>query len=268
MQGRERGDLVRADAVDVLVAVEVIPKTEEVLQAIEPDRAQVHDVGDVAVLVGPPGRGDGQQQVGHEGRHRKDDQRPHEVVVEPSLVDPQQEADGERQREMQEVEPLGDRGQVVGVRCRSRVEALEQRRRQRTQPHDPLQRDYVCNVDRQPELVGVASHQLVGEEERHERDPVAQEELAAAEQYGCQAEADDNDVGRDGDAPSDHQDGEQDRVGGDGYQKQPIVASTEMLVSGDSGLPRRPDGVRGGGGGVQRRFFVHSTSPAMRRRPR
>ena len=95
---------------------------------------------------------------------------------------------------------------------------------------EALERDDVCDMDGQTELVGVAAHQLVREEEGDERDPVAQEELAATQQEGGQGQGHDHDIGRHADSPNDHQDRENDDVAGHGCQKQTIVSPPQMSM--------------------------------------
>ena len=132
-------------------------------------------------------------------------------------MDPQQEADRQRQREVQEVEHHRERGQVVRARGRAHVEkALQPRGGQAAEPDDPLHRYHVGDVDRLAKLVRVAPHELVGEEERDERYPVAQEQLAAAEQQGREPERDDHHVRGDGYPLGDHQDRKDHGVCSDG----------------------------------------------------
>ena len=131
-----------------------------------------------------------------------------------------------RQREVQEVEDRRRRGE--DVRAGRRMErVLEDLGRDRSEEQQSLDRQDVGDVDGDPEVVGVAAHQLVGEEQPDERDPVAQEQAAAAEQDGGEAEGDEQHVRRDRDAPDEHQGRQDHDVGGDRPEQDPVVAPTE-----------------------------------------
>ena len=94
-------------------------------------------------------------------------------------------------------------------------------------------------MERQAGVVGHAAHELVGEQQDDERDPVAQEEPAATEQHRGQPEGDGQDVGRERDAADDHEHDDERRVG---ERRRPPAA-------GRCGGRARRWGVVGGGGG-------------------
>ena len=190
------------------------------------------------MLGRPPRRRDRQQDVGRETGHRQQDERGHEVVVDPPPAKPQEEPDGDRQREMEEVEDGRDRGQ--DVRAAGRVErVLEDLGRQVAQEERPLEGQDVGDVDGQADVVGVAAHQLVGEEQADERDPVAQEQPTAAEQHGGQTEGHEEHVGGDRHAADEHQRRQDHDVGADRPEQDPVVAPAE---AGRLGLLRQLDG--------------------------
>ncbi len=91
------------------------------------------------------------------------------------------------------------------------------------------------DVDRQADVVGVAAHQLVGEEQADERDPVAQEQPAASEQDGRQPERDEQDVRRDRHPADEHQRRQDHDVGADRPEQDPIVAPAERRGLGRLG---------------------------------
>ena len=62
----------------------------------------------------------------------------------------------------------------------------------------------IGHVNAHSEIVGVAPHQLVCKEQPDERDPVAQEQPAAADEDCREAQGDQEHVGGDRDAPTDH----------------------------------------------------------------
>ena len=115
---------------------------------------------------------------------------------------------------------------------------LEDLRRHVAQEERPLEGQDVADVDGQADVVGVAAHQLVGEEQADERDPVAQEEPAAAEQDGGQAERHEEHVGRDRHAADEHQRGEDDDVGADRPEQDPVVAPSQPRGLGRVGHVR------------------------------
>jgi hypothetical protein len=84
-------------------------------------------------------------------------------------------------------------------------------------------RDDVRDVDRQAEFVRVAAHQLVGEEQGQERNPVAQEQPASAEDYRGESQADHDHVRRQRNTAGDHQQREKDGVGDHAAKHQPVV---------------------------------------------
>ena len=260
------------------IRVEVVAEAERLSQTVEARVAQVKNARNVSVIGGPPRRRDRKHQICHECDHRENDQGGDVVVVHPPLVDPEQEADGQRQWEVQEVEDNGERGQVVGARRRPGVEeALQPGGRQATQADDPLDRDHVGDMDRLTELVGVATHQLVCEEQRDERDPVAQEEASPAKEQRGQPKCHHHQVGRDGDPLCDHQDREKNCVRRYGGQQESVVAAAQMSVRLRAGAVARirPRGIgRRGGFGLSSRqgksaagrgFVSHAVSPRSMR---
>ena len=70
------------------------------------------------------------------------------------------------------------------------------------------------DVDREARVVGDAAHQLIGQEDDHEWQPVAEEEARAAEQHRCEDECHREHIGRQAQAAGKHQDRDQHGVAG------------------------------------------------------
>jgi len=137
-----------------------------------------------------------------------------------SVVHPEDEADDDREREVEEVKdhpgPVPDRdpGGIVEP-------VLKRYRRQRAGENGPLQTRDV--VDREARLSGEPSHDLVAEEEDQEGQPVGQEGTAAAKRDGDQQQRQDHPLGLDRDAPPEHDAEDQPEVEDDPQPEQPAI---------------------------------------------
>ena len=112
---------------------------------------------------------------------------------------------------------------------------LEDLGRDQAEEQQPLDGEDVGHVDGQADVVGVAAHQLVGEEQPDERDPVAHEQPSAADEDGGQAERDEQDVRGDRHAPDEHERRQDDDIGANRPQQDPVVAPAERRGIGDVG---------------------------------
>ncbi len=136
---------------------------------------------------------------------------------------------------MQEVEDRAEDGEPV--RPAGRVEpALEHLGRHVAEEQETLQREDVLDMDGGPEIVRVAAHQLVGEEEPDERHPVPEEQAPASQEDGGQAERDEQHVGGDRDATDDHQHRQESDVPAQETDEEPVVASPEAIPGAEGRL--------------------------------
>ena len=105
---------------------------------------------------------------------------------------------------------------------------------------------HVVHVNREAGVIGDAAHELVGEEDRDERNPVAKEEPGSPQEDRDKEEGDRQDVGVEFlEAAPDHERHDEDGVRADGDHQPPLVANPKLAVLDRRHALLRPPPLRG-----------------------
>ncbi len=177
------------------------------------------------------------EQVGHEPGQAEDDEAGDEIVELRPAPDPQDVAGRQRQCEVEHVHGGREDGEWVGPGRRAKG-GLEDLGRERSEGQEALGDGHVLHMDGQARVVGDPAHQLVGEEQGDERDPVPEEEPAPTEDDRRQAERHRQDIRRERQPALEHDHDDQQRVAEHGDHQQTVVPPAECWEMIRIGLGR------------------------------